>query len=154
MSPRWAVTQPDRFADCAAGLSSVYLAPIMTMFLYAALGGAIGAAGRYGVNIMTPRLLGQDFPWGTLVVNITGSFIMGVLIAVMAERWSASQEMRVFLTTGILGGFTTFSAFSLDFATLYERKQHGLAFAYAGSSVAVSLLAIFAGLYLARTVLQ
>lgn len=126
----------------------------MTMFLYAALGGAIGAAARYGVNITTPKLVGHGFPWGTMIVNVAGSFIMGALIAAMALAWNASQEMRVFLTTGILGGFTTFSAFSLDFATLYERKEYGLAFAYAGGSVVLSLLAVFAGLYLARTAMQ
>ena len=126
----------------------------MTMFLYAALGGAIGAAARYGVNITTPKLVGHGVPWGTMIVNVAGSFIMGLLIAVMAIAWSTSQEMRVFLTTGILGGFTTFSAFSLDFATLYERKDYALAFGYAGGSVVLSLLAVFAGLYLARTVLH
>ena len=124
------------------------------MFLYAALGGAIGAAARYGVNITTPKLIGHGFPWSTMIVNVTGSFIMGLLIAVMALAWSTSQEMRVFLITGILGGFTTFSAFSLDFATLYERKEYGLAVAYAGGSVVLSVLAVFAGLYVVRTVLQ
>lgn len=126
----------------------------MTMFLYAALGGAIGAAARYGVNITAPKLVGHGFPWGTMIVNVAGSFIMGLLIAIMALAWNTSQEMRVFLTTGILGGFTTFSAFSLDFATLYERKDYALAFGYAGGSVVLSLLAVFAGLYLARTVFQ
>lgn len=124
------------------------------MFLYAALGGAIGAAARYGVNITAPKLVGHGFPWGTMIVNVAGSFIMGLLIAIMALAWNTSQEMRVFLTTGILGGFTTFSAFSLDFATLYERKDYALAFGYAGGSVVLSLLAVFAGLYLARTVFQ
>jgi len=89
-----------------------------------------------------------------MIVNVAGSFIMGLLIATMALAWNTSQEMRVFLMTGILGGFTTFSAFSLDFAALYERKDYGLALGYAGSSVVLSLLAVFAGLYLARTVLQ
>lgn len=126
----------------------------MTMFLYAAIGGAIGAAARYGVNVTTPKLLGHGFPWGTMIVNVGGSFVMGVLIAMMALAWSTSQEMRVFLITGVLGGFTTFSAFSLDFAALYERKEYGMAFGYAGSSVVMSLIAVFAGLYLARTVFQ
>ena len=79
---------------------------------------------------------------------------MGLLIAIMALAWNTSQEMRVFLATGVLGGFTTFSAFSLDFVALYERKEYGLAFGYAGSSVVMSLIAVFAGLYLARTVFQ
>ncbi len=126
----------------------------MTMFLYAALGGAIGAAARYGVNIATPKLIGHGFPWATMIVNVAGSFTMGVLIAVMALAWNTSHEMRVFLMTGVLGGFTTFSAFSLDFVVLFERKQYGLAIGYAGGSVVLTLLAVFAGLYLARTVLQ
>ncbi len=124
----------------------------MTMFLYAAIGGALGAAARYGVNLTAPKLLGHGFPWATMIVNVSGSFVMGLLITVMALAWSTSQEMRVFLATGVLGGFTTFSAFSLDFVTLYERKEYGLAFGYAGSSVVMSLVAVFAGLYLARTV--
>lgn len=126
----------------------------MTSVLYAALGGAIGASLRYGVNVSSLKLFGADFPWGTLFVNVVGSFIMGALIAAMALAWNTTQEMRIFLTTGVLGGFTTFSAFSLDFAALWERKQHGLAIAYAGGSVMMSLLAVFAGLWLARTVLQ
>lgn len=124
------------------------------MMIYAALGGAIGAAARYGVNVTTPKLVGHGFPWATIIVNVAGSFVMGLLIALLALSWNTSQEMRVFLMTGVLGGFTTFSAFSLDFAALYERKEYGLAFAYAGGSVVLSLLAVFAGLYLARTVLQ
>jgi fluoride exporter len=126
----------------------------MTSVLYAALGGALGASLRYGVNVTTLKLLGPQFPWGTMFVNVVGSFLMGVLIAFMAQAWTISQEMRIFLTTGVLGGFTTFSAFSLDFAALWERKEHGLAMAYAGGSVVLSLMAIFAGLWLARTVLQ
>ncbi len=126
----------------------------MTMMIYAALGGAIGAAARYGVNVTTPKLVGHGFPWATIIVNVAGSFVMGLLIALLALSWNTSQEMRVFLMTGILGGFTTFSAFSLDFAALFERKEYGLAFAYAGGSVVLSLLAVFAGLYLARTVMQ
>jgi len=124
------------------------------MFLYAAFGGAIGAAARHGVNVTAPKLIGHGFPWGTMIVNITGSFIMGLLITIMALAWNTSQETRVFLTTGILGGFTTFSAFSLDFAALYERKDYGLAFGYAGGSVVLSLMALFAGLYVARAVFQ
>jgi protein CrcB len=122
----------------------------MTTILYAALGGAIGASLRYGVNVTAPKLLGLDFPWATMIVNVVGSFVMGALIAAMAAGWNTSQEMRVFLATGILGGFTTFSAFSLDFASLWERKEQGLAIAYASGSVVLSLVAVFAGLWLAR----
>ena len=126
----------------------------MTTVLYAALGGAIGASLRYGVNVTAPKLLGLDFPWATMIVNVVGSFIMGVLVAAMAAGWNTSQEMRVFLATGILGGFTTFSAFSLDFVALWERKNHAAALGYAGGSVVLSLVAVFAGLWLARQVLQ
>jgi CrcB protein len=126
----------------------------MTTILYAALGGAIGASLRYGVNVTAPKLLGLDFPWATMIVNVVGSFVMGALIAAMAAGWNTSQEMRVFLATGILGGFTTFSAFSLDFASLWERKNHAAAIAYAGGSVVLSLVAVFAGLWLARQVMQ
>jgi len=126
----------------------------MTTVLYAALGGASGASLRYGVNVTAPKLLGLDFPWATMIVNVVGSFIMGVLVAAMAAGWNTSQEMRVFLATGILGGFTTFSAFSLDFVALWERKNHAAALGYAGGSVVLSLVAVFAGLWLARQVLQ
>ncbi len=124
------------------------------MIVWVAAGGAIGAAGRYLVNVWTGRLLGAGFPWGTLTVNILGSLLMGALITFMALKWSTSQDMRAFLTTGVLGGFTTFSAFSLDFATLYERKEFGLAGLYAAGSVGASLIAIFAGMALMRAVLS
>ena len=124
------------------------------MIIWIALGGAIGSAARYLVSVFAGRVLGLDFPWGTVIVNILGSFAMGVLIAFLALRWSAGQETRAFLTTGILGGFTTFSAFSLDFATLVERRAFDLAFYYAAGSVAFSLIAIFAGLWLSRNLLQ
>lgn len=126
----------------------------MPIILWVAAGGALGAAGRYLVNVWTGRLLGSGFPWGTITVNVAGSFLMGALITYLALKWSASQEIRAFLTTGVLGGFTTFSAFSLDFATLYERKEFGLALGYAAGSVGLSLLAIFAGMALMRAVLS
>ena len=100
--------------------------------LWVALGGAIGSAARYGVNVISGRLLGDAFPWHTLTVNVLGCFIMGLLVELMALKLNVGNEMRAFLTTGILGGFTTFSAFSLDFALLAERKSYALAGAYAG----------------------
>ena len=124
------------------------------MYLWVGLGGAIGAAGRFFVTSMTGRLIGHGFPWGTITVNVVGSLIMGALISFMALRWSTSVEMRAFMTTGILGGFTTFSAFSLDFATLIERKEHLAAASYAAGSVGLSVLAVFAGLVLMRMVLS
>ena len=124
------------------------------MYLWVAFGGAIGASGRFFVTSTSGRLIGHGFPWGTVVVNVAGSFVMGALISYMALKWSASTEMRAFLMTGILGGFTTFSAFSLDFATLIERKEHVAAFGYAAGSVGLSLLAVFAGLMFMRSVLS
>lgn len=121
----------------------------MTVF-WVALGGALGSAARYGVNVWSGRAFGTEFPWHTLAVNIIGCFTMGLLVGAMALRLNVSNDVRAFLTTGILGGFTTFSAFSLDFALLVERKAYGLAGAYAAGSVAASLFAVFAGLYLAR----
>lgn len=126
----------------------------MAIVLWIAAGGALGSALRHLVNVSAARVLGAEFPWGTAIVNVLGSFVMGTLIAFMALKWSASQEARAFLTTGILGGFTTFSAFSLDFAVLVERRAYDLAASYAAASVALSLLAIFAGLWLTRTLLQ
>lgn len=126
----------------------------MAIMLWIAAGGALGSTLRHLVNISAARLLGAELPWGTAIVNVSGSFVMGTLIALLALKWSASQEVRAFLTTGILGGFTTFSAFSLDFAVLIERRAYDLAVSYAALSVVLSLLAIFAGLWLTRTLLQ
>ena len=122
----------------------------MPVILWVALGGALGSALRHLVNVWSSRLLGADFPWHTLIVNVAGCFAMGALIGLMAAKLPVSNEVRAFLTTGILGGFTTFSAFSLDFAVLVERKAYGLAGAYAASSVSLSLIAVFAGLALVR----
>ncbi len=122
----------------------------MPLTLWIAAGGAVGAATRHLVNVGATRLLGHSFPYGTFTVNVLGSLIMGLLIGLMALKWSASQEIRAFLTTGMLGGFTTFSTFSLDFATIWDRKAHGLALIYAGSSVGISLVAVFFGLWMMR----
>lgn len=123
----------------------------MALTLWIAVGGAFGATLRHFMNMLIGRIAGDGFPWHTMFINITGSFVMGLLISLMALRWNVSNEMRAFLTTGILGGYTTFSAFSLDFALLVERKTYLLAGAYALGSVVLSLVAIFAGLALART---
>jgi fluoride exporter len=123
----------------------------MNLVLLAAAGGALGSAARYLVNVGAGRLLGMGFPWGTLIVNVVGCFIMGVIIGLGAQRLSLSMEARTFMMTGILGGFTTFSAFSADFAMLIERRDFALAALYLTGSVALSLLAVFAGLYLIRS---
>ena len=119
--------------------------------LWVALGGGIGAAARYGVNVWSGRVLGTEFPWHTLIVNVLGCFIMGLLTGLMAQKLNLSPEARAFLTTGILGGFTTFSAFSLDVVLLVERKAMLAAGAYVAASVMLSIAAVFAGLHLMRT---
>jgi len=117
-----------------------------------AVGGALGASGRYLFNLQMMRLLGPNFPWGTLGVNIIGSFVMGVLAESFALRFNVSSEMRSFLMTGILGGFTTFSAFSLDAGNMIERDAFGLAGIYVAASVLGSIAALFLGLWAVRTV--
>jgi len=124
---------------------------VVPTVLWVALGGAIGSAARYGVNVWSGQILGAEFPWHTFIVNVAGCFAMGVLVALMALKLNVGQDGRSFLITGILGGFTTFSAFSLDFALLVERKTYGAALAYGIGSVALSLMAVFAGLYLVRS---
>jgi CrcB protein len=115
------------------------------------LGAGIGGALRHGVNVGAARVFGLGFPFGTLIVNVVGSLAMGLLAGYFAYRTGLPQHLRLFLTTGILGGFTTFSAFSLDAALLVERHAYGLAAAYVAASVAVSLAALFAGLALFQT---
>ena len=124
----------------------------MPVILWVALGGAIGSAARYSVNVWSGRMFGSEFPWHTLIVNILGCFVMGALTEMMALKLNVGQEARAFLTTGILGGFTTFSAFSLDFAYLVERKEVLAAGGYVLASVVLSLLAVFAGMSLIRTI--
>lgn len=122
----------------------------MNALISIAAGGALGAVLRHGVNLGATRLAGIDFPWGTLSVNLVGSFAMGLLAGVFAHLWNPPQEVRLFLTTGILGGFTTFSAFSLDAALLWEKGQAGAAALYVGGSVLGAVALLFAGLALGR----
>jgi CrcB protein len=114
------------------------------------LGGGVGAAIRHGVNIAVLRMLGPNFPYATVFINITGSIIMGMTAAYFAFKGDASQHWRLFFTTGVLGGYTTFSTFSLDTAVLYERGDLGHAALYVALSVALSIGGLFAGLALVR----
>jgi fluoride exporter len=114
------------------------------------LGGGLGAALRHGVNILVGRTLGTGFPYSTFLINVSGSLIMGLVAAYFAFKGEASQSWRLFLTTGILGGYTTFSAFSLDVALLYERGEFASAAIYVLGSVVLSIAGLFAGLYLVR----
>lgn len=125
----------------------------MKLLLLASAGGAIGAGARHLVNVASARWLGPDFPWGTLTVNIVGSLMMGVLYEALVLHYEGSPELRTFLATGILGGFTTFSAFSLDVVVLAGRGATGLAVSYAAASVIVSILALLAGMAIARMAL-
>jgi len=119
------------------------------------LGGGIGAAARHGVNRIAMAWLGPAFPWGTLAVNVIGSLAMGLLIATFASvPGGVSNNLRLFLATGVLGGFTTFSAFSLDALTLWERGQALPALGYIAASLILSLAAIAAGLLLGRSILS
>lgn len=125
----------------------------MKLLLLASAGGAIGAGARHLVNVASARWLGPDFPWGTLTVNIVGSLMMGLLYEALVLHYDGSPELRTFLATGILGGFTTFSAFSLDVVVLAGRGATGLAVSYAAASVIVSILALLAGMAIARMAL-
>lgn len=119
-------------------------------YLIVFLGGGIGAGIRHGVNLAGLRTMGPDFPYATVFINITGSLIMGLAAGYFAFKGGASQHWRLFLTTGVLGGYTTFSAFSLDAALLYERDQLMLAAVYVLASVVLSIGGLFAGLAVMR----
>lgn len=122
----------------------------MYVFLAIFIGGGLGSLGRYLLASAIGRYTHDGFPWGTLGVNILGGLMMGVLVEFMALRWSVTPEIRLFLTTGLLGGFTTFSAFSLETASMIERGDWTPAILYVLASVIVSILALFAGLALVR----
>ena len=119
-------------------------------YLIVFFGGGLGAALRHGVNIWVGRAIGTAFPYATMIENVTGSLVMGILAAYFAFKGDATQHWRLFMTTGILGGYTTFSAYSLDVALLYERGAVGMAALYATASVLLSIAGLFAGLALVR----
>lgn len=124
----------------------------MMRFLLVGLGGAIGSMARYGVGLAAVRLApGAAWPWATLTVNLVGGLLMGLLVGWMAERAGAGQEnIRVLAGVGVLGGFTTFSAFSLETALMIERRQYGMAAGYVAVSVVVAIAALMVGLMVAR----
>ncbi len=119
-------------------------------YLLVFVGGGIGASLRHAINVFCARCMGTGFPYGTFIINITGSIAMGLIAGYLAFKGEASQPWRLFLMTGILGGYTTFSAFSLDAALLYERGEMGLAAFYVLGSVIFSIAGLFAGLALVR----
>lgn len=136
-------------------MPDAYQAP-MNGLLYVALGGAIGASGRHLLGGVTIRALGTDFPWGTFAANVLGGLLMGMLVGWLAHKGSqlesGAQNFRLFLGVGVLGGFTTFSAFSLDALLMIQKKSYGLAASYISASVVLSVFALFIGLIIARKV--
>ena len=119
-------------------------------YLLVFVGGGLGATLRHLINLTCARFMGTGFPWGTFVINITGSTVMGLIAGYLAFKGEASQPWRLFLMTGILGGYTTFSAYSLDAALLYERGEVMLAASYVVGSVVLSIAGLFGGLALVR----
>ena len=122
----------------------------MNAILLVASGGAIGSVARYLVGVGMARAFGVAFPYGTLAVNVIGGFLMGLFIELLARRFEGSPELRLFIAIGILGGFTTFSSFSLDVAVLWERGELAIALSYMLASVILSIGALSLGLWLAR----
>lgn len=124
----------------------------MKDLLVVAAGGAFGAVSRYLVYVVAGQVLGTGFPFGTLIVNVVGSFAMGVLVEGSALAWDVGPQVRLFLAVGVLGAFTTFSTFSLDVAVLYERGRIGLVAGYILITMICSIGALFAGLFLVRRI--
>ena len=125
----------------------------MKILLSVALGGAVGASARYFLGSHLGAWLGHGVPWATLIINILGSFLLGVFVALSALVWSPSAPLRAFIAVGALGGFTTFSAFSLDVVLLAERGRLETAALYALTSAALAIGGLFAGLRLTRWIL-
>jgi fluoride exporter len=116
-----------------------------------AIGGAIGSVARFLIGVGATNLLGVAFPWGTVAINVFGSFLIALLAEGFALRWDVSQTWRIFLTVGLCGGFTTFSTFSLDAYVLMQRGEMAMAGAYVVGSVVLSIAALFTGLHLVRS---
>jgi len=126
----------------------------MQAYLLVFFGAGLGGCLRHTVNLLAARVWGANFPWGTFLINISGSLVMGLIAGWLAfragENWT--QHVRLFTLTGILGGYTTFSAFSLDAALLYERGQLAICAAYIGGSVGLALAGVFGGLAIMRAI--
>jgi CrcB protein len=125
----------------------------MMGYLVVFVGAGIGGSIRHGMNIWVAHFLGTHFPWHTFVINVLGSLVMGLLAGWFAERGGHLGHIPLFFTTGILGGFTTFSTFSLDAVLLWERHEHLLAALYVGGSVVCAIVGLVIGLWLVRTAL-
>jgi CrcB protein len=123
----------------------------MMSYLVVFVGAGLGGAARHGINIWAGRLLGTHFPAGTLIINIVGSLLMGLIAGWFAIKGGSTSQLRLFLATGIVGGFTTFSAFSLEIVLLWERQDQLLAALYVGSSLAGGIAGLMLGLWIMRT---
>ena len=126
----------------------------MKLLLLACAGGALGAGARYMAYTEVTRIWGAAFPWGTLVINVSGSLLIGMLMAILLIKLPDAIGLRIFLVTGVLGGFTTFSAFSMEFVALMERSEITYALLYAAGSVVLSIAACWLGLSVTRAVLS
>ena len=122
----------------------------LSLLLPIAAGGALGAVARFLMAGAVQRAVGGAFPWGTLAVNVLGALVMGLVVEAAARFWNMSEPVRVFLTTGVLGGFTTFSAFSLETGLLIQKSDWLSALAYIAASVLLCVLALFAGMWIIR----
>jgi CrcB protein len=126
----------------------------MKLLIAIAVGGAFGAIARYKITSWMGGLGGTGFPWGTLFVNVAGGLLMGLVLEGLASRGQTDPALKAFLLTGMLGAFTTFSAFSLDVVTLVERQQLLLAGGYVTASVGASVVALFMGILIKRWALS
>ena len=125
----------------------------MQLIVAVALGGALGAVARYLLMGQVEHLAGNEFPWSTLVVNVLGAFLLGVLLEIFALAWSPSPELRAMLVVGVLGAFTTFSTYALDMVFLIERGAWLPALLYSGASVLLTVAGLIAGMRLFRLLL-
>lgn len=140
-------------AICRAGRRfSCHVVKLMMPWLAIACGGALGAVARYAMAGAVQKAVGGAFPWGTLAVNVLGALLMGGVVESAARLWSMPSDLRLFLTTGLLGGFTTFSAFSLETGLMLERGDWGTAIAYVMASVVLTVLFLFCGMWAVRSV--
>ena len=131
-------------------LSSNKLDVMRTDFLIVFLGGGIGAALRHGVNLLSTRLFNTSFPAGTFAINLTGALIMGMVIEYALSKGTLSLQMKLLITTGVLGGFTTFSTFSMEIVQLFQRGQAAMAIGYASASLVLGVCAAALGVWLVR----
>ncbi len=121
----------------------------MSAVLWVALGGALGSVGRYGVNLAADRVVARGLPWATFTVNVLGSLLIGIVAATIMRKVPDPENLRLFIATGVLGGFTTFSAFSLDVLRLVQGGGNGIAAAYVLVTVLLSIAAVFVGFWIA-----